>query len=132
MTQRGGDRDDGRPGHAGRMRVVRAAGVGDIPEGGAKVFAEGRFRVAIFRVNGAYHALDDHCPHEGWSLAGGILDRGIVTCAGHEWQFDVRTGACLTLGRYTVRRFEVWVEGEDILIGLPEGVDRGPGREAAA
>jgi nitrite reductase/ring-hydroxylating ferredoxin subunit len=70
---------------------VRAAGASEIPEGGCKVIVHGHNRIAIFRVNGALHAIDDHCPHEGWSLASGTIEGSVVTCAGHDWQIDVRS-----------------------------------------
>ena len=99
--------------------TIRAARACEIPEGGCKVMSHGRNRIAIFRVDGVFHAIDDHCPHEGWSLAAGRLEGSVLTCAGHDWQIDVRSGACLTMRKYRVKSFEVIVEGDNVLLRLP-------------
>lgn len=49
-------------------------------------------RIVLARLDTGYVAFDDHCPHRGGSLAGGTLVNGIVQCAWHGSQFDVRTG----------------------------------------
>ncbi len=106
---------------------IRAARASEIAEGGCKLVTHGHSRITIFRVEGALYAIDDHCPHEGWSLASGTLDGSVLTCAGHDWQVDVRTGACLTMRRYRVRRFEVIVQGEDVWLRVPASRDGDPG-----
>lgn len=57
------------------------------------------------------------CPHEDVGLANGELDGTRLTCPGHGYQFDVRTGRCqhdasLRLARYpaTVVDGEVWLD----------------------
>ena len=51
-------------------------------------------RVAVFNVDGAFHACDDECPHVGLSLAAGDIEDGKVVCYGHGWGFDLTTGEC--------------------------------------
>ncbi len=57
------------------------------------------------------------CPHEDVHLAGGTLEDACLTCPGHGYTFDLRTGECahdpaLVLRRYKVseENGEVWVE----------------------
>jgi nitrite reductase/ring-hydroxylating ferredoxin subunit len=57
------------------------------------------------------------CPHEDVDLTGGELDGGAITCPGHGYEFDLRTGRCthdarLVLPRYrvTVTDGEVWID----------------------
>lgn len=57
------------------------------------------------------------CPHDDVGLADGDLDGCRLTCPGHGYQFDIRTGACrhdrsLTLRRYRAEVLdgEVWLE----------------------
>jgi len=107
--------------------TIRAGRVSEIPEGGCKLVVHGHSRVAIFRVDGALHAVDDHCPHEGWSLAAGRLEGTILTCAGHDWQIDVRSGACLTMRKYRVKCFELIVDGDEIWLRLPAAREEAPG-----
>lgn len=41
------------------------------------------FNVLLARVDGAYHAITDNCPHAAWSLSEGPLRGHVVTCPGH-------------------------------------------------
>ncbi|MEM9196147.1 MAG: Rieske (2Fe-2S) protein, partial [Myxococcota bacterium] len=52
----------------------------------------------------AVHVLDDQCPHEGYPLSQGTLREGVLTCAWHNWKFDICTGNCTT-GGDQVRRY---------------------------
>lgn len=49
-------------------------------------------RIVLARTEDRYVAFDDHCPHRGGSLAGGIMACGTVTCPWHGSQFDVASG----------------------------------------
>jgi Ferredoxin subunits of nitrite reductase and ring-hydroxylating dioxygenases len=53
--------------------------------------------VAVFNVDGEFYAIDNSCPHKGAPLSEGQICGHIVECALHGWQFDVRTGECLTV-----------------------------------
>ncbi|MFN2583094.1 MAG: bifunctional 3-phenylpropionate/cinnamic acid dioxygenase ferredoxin subunit [Candidatus Dormibacteria bacterium] len=71
----------------------------DVPPGhAARVEIDG-VPVAIFNVNGTFHALDDTCSHAEASLSEGDLDDGRCTieCPLHGSTFDLRTGEPLTL-----------------------------------
>jgi nitrite reductase/ring-hydroxylating ferredoxin subunit len=51
--------------------------------------------VALFNVDGRYHALEGICPHQGGPLGKGSVDGPVVSCPWHGWRFDVRSGQCL-------------------------------------
>jgi nitrite reductase/ring-hydroxylating ferredoxin subunit len=53
--------------------------------------------VAVFNVGGEYYAIENFCPHKGAPLSEGVLCGHVVECSLHGWQFDVRTGDCLTV-----------------------------------
>lgn len=76
--------------------------------------------VALFNVDGEFHALDGVCPHAGGPLGEGTLKGTIVTCPWHGWQFDVTTGRhCLTAAiQHT--RFPVRVDGDEVYVQLPD------------
>ena len=78
-------------------RYVSVAKVGEIPDGGVKVVRLGDQDIAIYHIDGGYHAIDDICPHDGGELASGVLEGTVVECPRHGSRFDVRTGAVLTL-----------------------------------
>ena len=54
-------------------------------------------QLAVFNVDGEYYAIENFCPHKGAPLSEGQLCGHIVECSWHGWQFDVRTGECLTV-----------------------------------
>jgi nitrite reductase/ring-hydroxylating ferredoxin subunit len=65
--------------------------------------------LAIYNVNGEYYATDNFCPHKGAPLVDGQLCGHIVECGWHGWQFDVRTGECLTV-KDRIKTFKVRME----------------------
>ena len=79
------------------------------------------FHVLVARVDGQLHALEDACPHSGWSLCQGTLQGHVVTCPGHGWEIDVRTGAVLTAVGRGERNpvFEVRDDGAIVLPRAP-------------
>ncbi|HET9526468.1 MAG TPA: non-heme iron oxygenase ferredoxin subunit [Pyrinomonadaceae bacterium] len=65
--------------------------------------------LAVYNVNGEYYATENFCPHKGAPLSEGAFCGHIVECGWHGWQFDVRTGECLTVEE-RIRSYEVKVE----------------------
>jgi nitrite reductase/ring-hydroxylating ferredoxin subunit len=70
----------------------RVARVDECPAGQAIEVVVDDQMVALFNVDGTFHALDGVCPHQGGPLGHGQLDGCVVTCPWHGWQFDVRSG----------------------------------------
>ena len=99
---------------AERVTVAKGA---DIPEGGSIVVNVRKKDVAIFRVKGVLHAIDDMCPHMGASLSGGFVEDGCVSCPWHYWRFRLSDGAWadnpkVKLGAYPVHEVEGAVQLE--------------------
>jgi nitrite reductase/ring-hydroxylating ferredoxin subunit len=65
--------------------------------------------LAVFNVNGEFYAIENSCPHRGAPLSEGTVCGHVVECGLHGWQFDVRTGECLTV-RERIRSYAVRVE----------------------
>ena len=53
--------------------------------------------LAVYNVNGEYYATENFCPHRGARLTEGVLCGHVIECWLHGWQFDVRSGECLTV-----------------------------------
>ena len=49
-------------------------------------------QIAVFNVNGDYHAIEDVCTHDGGSLDQGQLEGDEIECPRHGARFNVRTG----------------------------------------
>ncbi len=84
--------------------------VEDLPEGSVKTIelSAGR-ELALYRVNGEFYATENFCPHKGAPLAAGKLCAHVIECDWHGWQFDVRTGDCLTVPE-KIATYEVMIE----------------------
>jgi nitrite reductase (NADH) small subunit len=52
----------------------------------------GRVVAVVHTQDGAWHALDGVCPHQGGPLGAGSLCGTTLTCPWHGWQFDVADG----------------------------------------
>jgi 3-phenylpropionate/trans-cinnamate dioxygenase ferredoxin subunit len=92
-------------------RAVDAGRTEDLPQGSSKTIdLPGGRELALYNVNGEFYATENFCPHKGAPLADGILCEHLIECGLHGWQFDVRTGDCLTV-KEKLETYEVVVEG---------------------
>ncbi len=99
----------------GREKVATTE---EIASGQGKLFSVGGRAIAVFNVSGAYHAIDNTCPHRGGPLAEGSLDGSVVTCPWHGWGFDVTTGECKLNDAVKQETFPCAVEGNDVFIDV--------------
>ena len=79
-------------------------------------------QIVVFNIGGKYFAIEDRCSHDDGPLGEGDLEDNKIVCPRHGAQFDVRTGAALSLPAvvdipaYPIRLVEGQLE-----IGLPSG-----------
>ena len=78
---------------------VRVASTSDIPRGQGRMYEVQGRQVAVFNVEGQFHAVDNVCEHQGGPLAEGELDESTCTveCPRHGSLFDLRSGRPKTL-----------------------------------
>jgi nitrite reductase/ring-hydroxylating ferredoxin subunit len=98
---------------------VRAMAVADIPDGGASSFAHADKRIAVFRTSGGVFACDNRCPHQGYALVRGEVRAGVLTCAWHNWKFELGTGQCRHGGE-NIRTYPVQVKDGQVFINLAD------------
>jgi len=48
--------------------------------------------IAVFRIEGAFYAIEDVCSHDGAEIASGKLEGDEVICPRHGARFCVKTG----------------------------------------
>jgi 3-phenylpropionate/trans-cinnamate dioxygenase ferredoxin subunit len=102
-------------------RFVKVGRVGEIPDGRPEIFEVDDRKIAIYRIEGGYYAIDDICTHDGGPLAEGEVEGDVVICPRHGARFNIRTGSALTFPAVSpVDTYPVRVEGEDLLVGLPD------------
>ena len=99
---------------------VRVARLPEVPPGTGLAVYAGGVDIALFNLDGEIVAIGSECPHQSGSLGDGQLDGEIVTCPLHGWEFDARTGGCMTVPGELVPRFPVRVDGDAIVVELPD------------
>lgn len=102
------------------MALVKVASLHDLPPGASTVVRVNSESIALFNLGGEIVALGNVCPHAGESLGEGTVEGDIVICPGHGWEYDLRSGACMTVPGESVPRFPVTLEGDAILVDLGE------------
>ena len=99
-------------------KFVRVAATSDIPPGEGKTVEVGGRQIAVFNCDGAFYAIDNTCKHQGGPLGEGELAGTIVTCPWHGWTYDVTTGISPEDPGCAVDRYDIQLEGNDILVGI--------------
>jgi nitrite reductase (NADH) small subunit len=111
----------------------RVASTDDFEEGSRVVTEIEGIEIAVFYVDGEYHALANYCVHQGGPLCEGkrtgkmeVGDDGVsweydddpryVVCPWHEWKFDVTTGVNVSDDRYVTPTFDVTVEENEVYV----------------
>jgi nitrite reductase/ring-hydroxylating ferredoxin subunit len=100
------------------MAEFRVAATGEVPEGKSIVVEVEGKRLALFRHQGEFFALDETCPHRGGPLHEGLIQEGVVACPWHLWQFDLRTGVSPVNPLSKVQTYPTRIEGKDLLVDL--------------
>jgi len=76
---------------------ILVATLEELPPGGRKIVDVDGRAIALFHVDGEFHAIDDLCTHDGGPLAEGNLIGCEIECPRHGARFDVRTGRPLCM-----------------------------------
>ena len=101
---------------------VGVAKTPDIPSGSMRTLHVKGKKIAVANIEGEFFAIDDRCSHEECSLGTeGFLEEGVVVCGCHGAQFDITSGAVLSLPATSpVASYQVKVENETILVQIPD------------
>jgi nitrite reductase/ring-hydroxylating ferredoxin subunit len=94
----------------GTVQTLTLDGIDELRPGAcASVELPDGDELAVYNVSGEFYATENFCPHRGAPLSEGSLCGHIVECAWHGWQFDVRTGECMTV-KDKLRTYKVIAE----------------------
>src|SRR6202012_5707760 len=69
-------------------------------------------------------ALEDRCPHMGFPLHQGTVERGLLTCHWHHARFDLASGGTLDPFADDFRTYPVEIEGDRVVVGDAGDPDR--------
>ncbi|MBI4526230.1 MAG: Rieske 2Fe-2S domain-containing protein [Deltaproteobacteria bacterium] len=95
---------------------VRICKTGEITAGSGKTVDVNGKPVAVFNVDGNFYAINNTCAHRGGPLGEGELEGKIVVCPWHAWRYDVTTGVSEMNPAISVEKYQIRVEGDDLLI----------------
>lgn len=113
---------------------IRVADADELEPGKGMGVEVNGIEVALFNVDGEYHALSNRCPHQRAPLCkvgekkingekcwnenrGGFTDAPAVTCPWHLWEISLETGEHETSGKQ-IGVFDVTVEGGDVYVKI--------------
>jgi nitrite reductase/ring-hydroxylating ferredoxin subunit len=99
-------------------RRVRAASLSELRAAGRLVVRLGRHTICLFVEGDEVYAVDNRCPHMGFPLHRGTVCDGILTCHWHHARFDLGTGGTFDQWADELRRFEVELDDDDVLVDL--------------
>ncbi|HUS28701.1 MAG TPA: Rieske (2Fe-2S) protein [Kofleriaceae bacterium] len=74
--------------------------------------------VIVTRTDGELYACAGVCPHEDVSLANGDLHGTVLTCPGHSYEFDLKTGVCIHDRTLHLRRYPITLLDDDVWVDL--------------
>ena len=101
------------------LTFVKVATRDELPVGGKKLVEVDGRAIALFNVDGTFHAIDDVCTHDGGPLAEGELIGCEIECPRHGARFDVRTGRPLSMPAIEpVAVHAIDVRGDDIFVAI--------------
>ena len=97
----------------------KVADVDELPEGRVKTVTAGRKSLALAHYEGAYGALDNHCPHQGGPLGEGSIEKGWLRCPWHGYDYSPLTGTPPPGFTDAPACFPVEIRTDGIYVALP-------------
>jgi len=105
----------------------------ELPDGSRVIAEISGQEIAVFHVDGNYHAVSNYCIHQGGPLCEGKLtgetyiddngwdwnyddDEKHITCPWHGWLFDVTNGENIHNSKYKLPTYPVEVNDDDIYV----------------
>lgn len=98
---------------------ISVATTDDLNDGEGTVVEANGHTIALFRVDGDFHAIGNECTHSGGPLGEGELNGTTVTCPWHGAQFDVTSGEVLgPPADDSEPAYEARVDDNKVLVGV--------------
>ena len=89
----------------------------ELPEGRVKTVTAGHKSLALTHYQGKYGALDNRCPHQGGPLGEGSIEKGLLRCPWHGWDYCPLTGKAPGFDD-GAEAFPVEVRDDGVYVGL--------------
>ncbi|MBS3168128.1 Rieske (2Fe-2S) protein [Candidatus Woesearchaeota archaeon] len=100
------------------MEFVEVASLEELRESKRKkIEIEGQSILLIYR-GGEVFAINSVCPHAGGPLEEGEINQDDISCPWHFYTFNIRDGSCLNSPSCRIRKYNIKLEGEKVLIKI--------------
>ncbi len=95
---------------------IKVAKISDLAPGEKILVEYDDEDVGLFNLDGEFYAISDICTHDDGPLVEGELEGECIVCPRHGARFNLKTGAQTMPAFSPVPRFDVKIEGDNILI----------------
>src|ERR1700752_4002731 len=99
----------------------RVLSLDELPDGRVKTVSAGPHSFAITHFEGRYAALSNRCPHQGGPLGEGSIEKGMLRCPWHGYDYCPLDGSS-PFGD-SVPTFPIDVRGDGIYVGIEPDVE---------
>jgi nitrite reductase/ring-hydroxylating ferredoxin subunit len=109
--------------------------VEDLADESVKIVEAGGWEIGLVRWGDGVYAVRNVCPHQSAPVCAGLVrphlvsaggpgqigldEVPILACPWHGWEFDVRTGDCVSGDNRGVKTYPVRTDSGRVLIDLP-------------
>lgn len=109
---------------AGPFDWHRVLASDELPPGRVTTVTVGRRSLAVSNSDGAYGAIDNHCPHQGGPLGEGSIEQGWLRCPWHGYDYSPCNGTSPGAHGDGVEAFAVETRDDGVYVALPPEDDR--------
>jgi len=74
--------------------------------------------ILLTKLDDQIYAVINKCAHMACTLSSGTLNGSIVTCACHDWRYDLKDGSFIDAAEIRLRTFNTKKEDDNIYILL--------------
>jgi nitrite reductase/ring-hydroxylating ferredoxin subunit/Fe-S cluster biogenesis protein NfuA len=92
------------------------ANINDIPKNHVLAVRLENQNMILHRQGENINCYRNACSHLGFPLDKGIVENDIITCASHQFQYNLKTGECLTVPDVSLQSYEVRVKGNKVYV----------------
>ncbi len=101
------------------MDFIKAATLEEFGDKSYKVIKLiGRPVGIIKREDGTFFGIEASCKHQGADLLADYRGGGVAVCPRHKWEYDLESGECLNHDSLPLKKYEVKIEGNDVLVSM--------------
>ncbi len=101
----------------------KVASLDELPEGRVKTVTAGHKSIALTHYDGRYGALDNRCPHQGGPLGEGSIEKGLLRCPWHGWDYCPLTGQAPGF-EDSLKTFPIEERSDGVYIGVEPDAPR--------